>query len=208
MSRNALRTDIKSYFHRSDSAFDAACLKFIANATRRLNRDLRVQEMVTEDTVTLASARADLPTDFLEMRTVWRTANSGLPVMLTAVGFHDLPWYGTQGNTLVYALFGDQIWGVPDNDQTLNLVYYKKLAELTGASSTNDILDNYRHLYLSAAMMDAARWTQDPELFSQNAETYAAELRQANDRARESQAGARPTMNAQYPYMARHVRGV
>jgi len=113
-------------------------------AESRLNRVLRMQQQITETTITLTSGSATLPSDFAEL-----------------IGVYDAN--GSEFITKTLADIQDDDTTVADG--TYNIQYYAKLPTLTAShTTTNWLLSEYPDVYLYAVGHEAARQVRDVEL--------------------------------------------
>lgn len=149
---------IKDRANRTDMT-DADAEGFIQQGENRLNRLLRMNEMqavVTGNTT--AAGRAELPSDFLEMRAVYDSDN-------VLVDFVNPEWVviARDNSPKAYALIGDEIHLVPAAAETLTLIYYQKIPALTSSNTTNWLLSAHPDLYLYAGLLAYALWRDEDD---------------------------------------------
>jgi hypothetical protein len=150
---------------------------WVRSATARINRDLRVKEMLTHRVLPLTAARFNVPADFLSANEVRLASNpvgevrqgvsrgpllyvspAELATLAAATWAPDSPGY--------YTTHGDEIEIAPYSTTTaqISLWYFAKLKAPQADADTNAILENYEDLYLSAALIFGHRfWLERDE---------------------------------------------
>jgi len=163
-----LKTTIASYLNRED--LTAYLGDFISLAESRLNRELRVREMVNIDTSTNTVAGTqsyDLPTGYIEATTVIFQSNpfTTLKFMANTDFYNKYNSSQSSGTPNFFTIVGTKILlGVqPDSATTLQINYYKKLTALSDSNATNDILTNYPELYLYASLAESSPFLMQDE---------------------------------------------
>ena len=184
MNLGDLRTHFKNLLNRSDVT-DALANTFIEQGISRIQRQLRtpMTENLTNYTISGQTASVDLPTDFIEIislyydttelrrvpmakyRTVAPSAVAGNPVMFTReqsrLKLHPQPTSGT-----------------------LVLYYYGEFEAMTADSDENVLAQVAPDLIVYAALTYAADWFLDEraELFENKFNQFILEVQeQAND---------------------------
>lgn len=151
---------------------------WVRSATARLNRDLRISEMLTHRILALTGPRFPVPADYLEAQEIRVTSNPGGEVR-----------EGTSRGALVYAspaeiatlaavaritpeapgyftTHGAEIEIAPFSATSLqiSLWYFAKLKAPQAGAETNAVLENFEDLYLSAALIFGHRfWLERDE---------------------------------------------
>ena len=181
-----LKTTIANYLNRSDLTANLG--DFIILTEARLNRELRVREMVNTDTsITTASGTQSysLPSGYLEATTV--IYQSDPFCTLRFISNTDLyNKYNTsqsKGKPTFFTIVGDKILlGVtPDSSTTLQINYYKTLTTLSDSNATNTILTNYPELYLYGSLAEAAPFIMQDERINTWGNLYKEALKNANE---------------------------
>jgi hypothetical protein len=141
-----LVTEIGSFYHRSDLATIAPT--FIALAEAKLNRELRVEDMVSAYAGSISAAEIVLPTDFLEAISL--SVGDDPFDFKPRTQFFTLEgnYFTRQGNSLLLA---KDITSATDVD----LVYYAAIPALSGANTSNWLLAAAPDLYLYSALLEA-----------------------------------------------------
>ncbi len=190
MTYQELRALITSYMHRTD--LDAVIPDFIEQARTRINRDVRLGEMLTLTTFTPTSNPFDAPSDFLEARELtWQSGTRRVALRLSPRWQLSEYSAATQSKPQFYSVDGKRIETAPGGvDIEYRLLYYAALEAFVNDSDTNEVLNTYPSLYLYGALIEAFSYTQDNELRSAAVETYVSEAAAANKRAHEAEAGA------------------
>lgn len=155
--------------------------RLVQMAEARLNKELRCNEQITEDTLTFAAGTAALPTDYLEMISVY----DGFTNQMRASSIGTTALEGTQyaryaiigGNIVIKGLEGDR-----------DIIYYAKIPTLTtSASTSNWLLASSPDVYLYAVSHEAAKFLRDAEQASATDQLLAQSmslLKVSDDRAR------------------------
>lgn len=175
-TRVELLGDIDTWFARDDLSSGSKAGTFLRMAESKINRKLRVREMVTVGTLTtVASTRTvALPTDWLAFQSV--TIDDSLDRAMTPTSFeiiHEGALWSQTGQPEEYAIQGSLMYlsPLPSDVFTLDVSYFSKLTALTNDTDTNAVLQAHYDLYLNAVLEQAALYTQDLELagvFSSN----------------------------------------
>ena len=180
-----LKTTIASYLNRED--LTAYLGDFISLAESRLNRELRVREMVNIDTSTNTVAGTqsyDLPTGYIEATTVIFQSDpfTTLRFMANSDFYNRYNESESSGTPQYFTVVGTKILlGMqPDSATTLQINYYKKLTALSDSNATNDILTNYPELYLYASLAESSPFLMQDERLQVWAGLYKEALSLSN----------------------------
>lgn len=183
-SYSQLKTDIKSWLVRDD-LLDSELDNFIAIATARINRKLRIAGMETEADLTLDARVVDLPTDFRGMRAIRIDATSRT-VELRYVApeqLDSMDLTGT-GQPAFFTIRGTKLVlnKTPDTTYTAKIHYYQKFSNLSDSVTTNWLTDNAPDVMLYGCLCAAGKYIRDPEVM----QTYQAYFDQAIQEASEA----------------------
>ena len=181
-----LKTTIANYLNRDD--LTAYIPDFISLTEKRLNRELRVREMINSDTSTTTVSGTQnytVPTGFIEAISV--IYQSDPFTTLSFISNHD--FYRnynssvTSGNPTFFTIVGDKIkLGVaPDQAVTLQIDFYKTVTALSDSNTTNDILTNYPELYLYGALAESSPFLMQDERLQTWASLYKEAVSKANE---------------------------
>ena len=181
-----LKTTIANYLNRSDLTANLG--DFITLTEARLNRELRVREMVTTDTTTTTVSGTQsysLPTGYLEATSVIFQSDPycTLRFMSNSDFYNKYNLSQARGKPTYFTVVGsDILLGVaPDSAITLQINYYKSLTALTDSNATNDILTNYPELYLYGSLAEAAPFIMQDERLNTWGNLYKEALKNANE---------------------------
>ena len=181
-----LKTTIANYLNRSDLTANLG--DFITLTEARLNRELRVREMVTTDTTTTTVSGTQsysLPTGYLEATSVIFQSDPycTLRFMSNSDFYNKYNLSQARGKPTYFTVVGsDILLGVaPDSAITLQINYYKSLTALTDSNATNTILTNYPELYLYGSLAEAAPFIMQDERLNTWGNLYKEALKNANE---------------------------
>ena len=157
-SYSALKATISSYLARSD--LDAVIPDFIRLAEVRLQRDLRIRQMLTvaQASTTGGVATVGLPSDYLEMRDIHVVAN---PVRTLSYEAPNSFYRNTRsmesGVPNSYTVLADdmQFAPMPDAAYVLQMLYYVKPPLLSDSNPSNTFLANAPDALLYGALGEA-----------------------------------------------------
>ena len=157
-SYSALKATISSYLARSD--LDAVIPDFIRLAEVRLQRDLRIRQMLTvaQASTTGGVATVGIPSDYLEMRDIHVVAN---PVRTLSYEAPNSFYRNTRsmesGVPNSYTVLADdmQFAPIPDAAYVLQMLYYVKPPLLSDSNPSNTFLANAPDALLYGALGEA-----------------------------------------------------
>ncbi len=180
-----LKTTIANYLNRTD--LTSYLGDFITLTESRMNRELRVREMVNTDTTTTTVAGTQsysLPSGFLEASAVIYQSNPYRTLRFMANGdfYRQYNVTQTSGLPTFFTIVGENILlGVaPDSTQTLQIDFYKTITALSESNTTNTILTNYPELYLYGALAESSPFLMQDERLDTWARLYKEALKNAN----------------------------
>jgi hypothetical protein len=166
-----LKASIASWLNRED--LTSQIPDFIALAEARLNRDLRVPQMMNRDTATVTGGYITLPGDCLEIITI-RVQGSTQYEAMTFISnetYFDYLNDNITGETRYYTIIGNKIQLLPepsaDAPITLELIYHEKIPALSDSNPTNWLLSKSPDLYLVASMLAAEVYLMNDERVAQ-----------------------------------------
>lgn len=157
-----LKDALASWLHKSNVT--AQIPDFISLAEDEMNAELRMREMEQTTSLTLAAAAStiDLPTRFLEQIKLEIVYGNGSDNRaLTYVTPSEMTPNTSSGSACepeVWTVDGDVIRfpNVANTAYTLSFRYYQRLS--ISDDITNDVLTNWRGLYLFGALNEASAW--------------------------------------------------
>jgi hypothetical protein len=194
-----LKADVAAYAKRDISTLWPGILK---RTNARIGRDLRdgtleaqigldplpaplyILILGTGDTIQIRGGNATLPEDFAGVRQVYYNGTSGYRT-LSVLGPSSLNSMTTESTAVGYSIFGDQlqIQGGIDAGSAVILEYYRK-PTLANDSDTDASLDAHPQLWLMAALMDLAVFSEDTATDQAWSARYAEELERVNTQHR------------------------
>ncbi len=181
-----LKSTIANYLNRDD--LTAYLGDFITLTEARLNRELRVREMVNTDTsiTTVAGTQSyALPTGYIEATTVIFQSDPycTLRFMSNSDFYNKYNASQSRGKPTYFTILGSNILlGVaPDTATTLQINYYKTLTALSDSNATNDILTNYPELYLYGSLAESAPFIMQDDRINTWATLYKEAIKNANE---------------------------
>jgi hypothetical protein len=136
---------------------------FIKLGEARINRELRVRQMIKQSTALLYDRRLPLPQHWLE---AIRVEVSGTrPWVLTQAPMDELnKIYPTgPGRPGFFSIVGDEIQVFPylEDGTPMQMTYYARVPLLSNEAPTNWLLDLWPDLYLYSALMHSAPYLKD-----------------------------------------------
>jgi hypothetical protein len=153
-----LQTSVANYLGRSD--LTSQIPDFITFAELRLQRQLRIRQMVTSTTLTTVSGTATvtLPSDFLEIRDLYVVGRPRqVLTYMSPASFSRNSRADETGKPLDYTINSTtiELAPYPDAAYSLKLLYYKKPVVLSNANTSNEFLVNAPDALLYAALLEA-----------------------------------------------------
>lgn len=153
-----LKTTVANYLGRSD--LTSQIPDFISLAETRLNRALRIRQML--QTVTATTTADDptvgLPSDFLEMRDLFVAGSPRASVSyLSPSAFSRNARADEVGKPVFYTLRASEIEFAPkpDTAYTIQMLYYAKPAALSDSNTSNVFMANAPDALLYGALLEA-----------------------------------------------------
>jgi len=162
-SYDNLKTNIADYLARQD--LNEKIPMFVSLAEKRLNRDLRLRQMLQQSTYTLTSGyTVPTPADFLEMKDIHIDANPVVNLNFKTVSqFYRLGNSSTTGQPINYTLVSDNFILAPRpvSGATISMTYYKIPKVLSATNPSNEYLEVCPDLLLYAALVESAPFLMD-----------------------------------------------
>ncbi len=192
MNFGELKLEVANYMHRVD--LTTFIPEFIEKARARINRDLRVREMITQADVTPVANPFPAPDGFLEMRDMFYERGGGR-VTLTLTDRKQLnDFINTAVSDAVprfYSIDGTQIETRPGGEaiEFTQIFYVEELA-FTDDADTRITLTQYPTIWLYAALIEGHSFTQDLDLMNSVQQFYISEVDQANSQSADAESGA------------------
>lgn len=163
-----LQAAIASNIARSD--LTAFIPDFIMLAENVLNygseeiEALRVREMETVSTVTMASGVGTVPTGFLQhIRAVEGTTSRRLLSYITPDAAEILYPTRSSGIPANFTIIGDSLYVFPLTDNSIEFTHYSAIPALSDSAPTNWLLTKAPGVYLRTSLLMAAEFIKDNE---------------------------------------------
>ena len=169
-----LQTAIANSLHRSD--LTSRITEWITLCEASLNNGLvmpelgidfiglRVRQMETRVTATVNEEYEDLPSDFLEMRSVKLNTDPITSLSLSSPMQLDETYAGSQTDKPTqFCIIGSTIRFAPSPDAsyTAEMIYYAKIAALSTSATTNWLLTLRPDIYLYGSLIHAVPYIDD-----------------------------------------------
>jgi hypothetical protein len=153
-----LKTAVANYLGRSD--LTSQIPDFISLAEIRLNRNLRIRQMLQNATAqtTGGDATVGLPSDFLELRDIYIAGNPRITLTyLSPSAFSRDARADQSGRPVFYTLTGAEfvLAPLPDTNYTLTMLYFAKPTALSDANPSNVFMANAADALLYGALVEA-----------------------------------------------------
>lgn len=179
-SYSGLQSAVTEWMARSDLASDMPSFIFLAESL--INQKLEHRKMEAVTTLTPASNICTLPDDFLKVRKVSYGSNGTILEGMSpeTANAH----YDTGSTTSAYTIIGNELELYPSGDEDVTLTYYQKIPALSDSNTSNWLLVEAPHLYLSATKAMAADFIKDDAEYQKNlsvAGTIIQSLNQQSD---------------------------
>lgn len=160
--------------------------EFISIGESRINREVRSRLQEQRSTTTSAEY-VNVPTDFLEMRSIWVTASGArraLSYLEPSMLFQQFPYTSESGAPTHFTIIGDELRLAPATaGYTVEMWYFKRLAALSG--TLNSVFTSNPDLYLYAALTAAIPFLKDDKRVMLWEAEYKAVRDQLNGSERE-----------------------
>lgn len=184
---NALVEKVGVWLDRDD--LSARAPDFIALAEARWNRILRTPEMELGRITLEANEKVTLPTDYLQMRSIYMEGTPDRPLRAMSPNALATEYSGEVGIPLAYAIAGREIRLAPPPREgvMLSIDYYQRIPHLSPNISSNWLLDAHPDIYLYGSLIQAEAYMQNDEriaLWKQAHDEAVGELIAAGRKAR------------------------
>lgn len=182
---NDLVASVAAWTHRSDLA--ALIPDFIVLAEKRINGDLdaRLQDTVTTLNVAAGAPSVAIPADVINIRSLTLQSSPNVVLdYLTPDQFNTQYAAGQAGAPQAFSVIGTSIYlgPLPDAAYGIQCVYKAAVPALaTAAGGANWLMTNYPHVYLTGALIQAAKFLVRPaDQIQQLEANYAEAIKSVN----------------------------
>jgi hypothetical protein len=154
---------------------------FITLAEAKLNRKLRVRQMLKRATASLDSQYFAYPADWLQAKEFQLNTNPIVRLQFVTEAYGDelkANNYVASGQPAYYTIIGTQLEVIPTPDTTYTgeLTYYAKIPALSDSNTSNWLLAYAPDLYLYGALTEATPYLKDDERLGTWGQLYANSL--------------------------------
>jgi hypothetical protein len=171
-----LQSAVGDWLNRED--LTAVIPTFISLAEARLNRDLRVRQMIKRAVAVLDDDYITLPADWLEARNVQINLSFG-PRKLEYMTLEQADDFNGRrgaaaGVPMFFNVTGNQLEIVPrpSGEPEIELTYYAKIPALSNAVTSNWVLEQWPDMYLYGTLAHTAPYLKDDERLGVWADLY------------------------------------
>ena len=174
-----LKTTIADYLNRDD--LTAIIPTFITLAEAKLNRKLRVRQMLKRATASVDSQYFAYPADWLQAKEFQLNTNPIVRLQFVTEAYGDelkANNYVSSGQPGYYTIIGTQLEVIPTPDATYTgeLTYYAKIPALSDSNTSNWLLAYAPDLYLYGALTEATPYLKDDERLGTWGQLYTNSL--------------------------------
>jgi hypothetical protein len=177
-----LQASIAAWSHRSD--LTAIIPDFIVLAEKRINSDIdaRAQDSVVTLSTVANVAYITAPTDMLTVRSLTLVTSNQTTVLdyLTPDQFNAS--YGTTtGQPQSFTIIGNLLYlgQIPDSVYSIQCIYTASVPPIA-SNPTNWLITNFPQVYLTACLVEVARYTLNQELFASSNASYKEAIDSVN----------------------------
>ena len=137
----------------------------------------KLSQWDTEAAVNLTSGSGSLPGDFAKAISVRYGSQSGVLQFLSGEQFDGYSAANESGEPLFFTVRGANLHVAPAATGSAMLKYTARFTPLSGAATTNSLLQLFPDAYLNGSLMHAANWTQDDASLQKYATLFEAAVR-------------------------------
>ena len=177
-----LQTAIANWSHRTD--LTAVIPDFIVLAEKRINGDIDARNQDISVTLVTVAGQATItaPTDMLSLRSLTLQSSSNVVLdYLTPDQFNTVYTSATTGTPQSFSIVGDYIYlgPVPSTAFNVQCIYTAEVPPLA-SNPTNWLITNFPQVYLSACLIEVARYSQNNEAMQAAEISYKEAINSVN----------------------------
>lgn len=194
-SYSNLKSTVSAYLARTD--LDSIIPTLVNLAELRLQRDLRIRQMLVVATATMTGgdAKVGLPSDFLSMRSMHLQTNpiQTLTYMSPQLFYRDSPAM-VSGRPKFYTVLADefQFAPIPDSNYTVQMLYYAKPPMLSDTNASNVFLANCSDALLYASLGESEPYLMNDARLATWASLYERAIERITTTDDNSEFGGQP----------------
>ncbi len=192
---STLKTTMAAYLARSD--LDSIIPTLIQLGELRLQRDLRIRQMLVVATATMTSGdkKLGVPADFLEMRSMYlQTDPTQNMTYLSPNVFYQRTPVTVSGRPKFYTVLAAefQYAPIPDSDYVVEMLYYAKPAALSDSNTTNTWITYTPDALLYASLGEAEPYLMNDARLDTWATLYGRAIERISAADEGSEYGGQP----------------
>jgi hypothetical protein len=183
---NDLIDEIRDMMDDADYSLPAID-RAIRKAEAEFSRTLRTTDMETRTAFTISSELSPMPNDFIEMRFIFAEGAPDQPLASMSPAAMLSTYAGRTGRPMAYTIEGNMLRVGPVGTTAVEMVYYRRIPELTSGQVSNWLLQKHPDLYIAGVLYHLARRERDEAGMAQAAQevsTLTAGIRDESLRAR------------------------
>ncbi len=174
-----LVTACENWINRSDLTTQVP--DFIRLAEMRIVGDLKIQHLMTSETITADNTIEAIATNYRGTVACYLNINPKMTLdYLPPDQFHLVYASSETGKPTAYTVMGNNLHLGPSPDSSYSLEHWYYASPDIATDTTNSLLTNYPNLYLFATVIEALDYTQDP-LLARYEDKYARALDAAEE---------------------------
>ena len=156
-----LKTAVADYLARTD--LTSVIPTFISLAETRMGRDVRIMEMLTQTTLSITSASANMPSDFLELREIHFDTDPVTPLVYqTPEQFYANGLQNNAGQPVYFSFVDNVIKFSPTGTPaTVSVLYYAQPTALSDSNLTNVFTSNCMDALLYGSLAEGSAYLMD-----------------------------------------------
>jgi len=151
---------------------------------RTIWRTADLNAMLTVSTLTVDAAFETAPSDLLRMKMI-SVQSSSQSFDIRSAPLRQLFLAHDTGRPRFFSVVGSNIYfgPTPDQEYTMDIIYYAALTNISTSNATNWVSDNYPELIVWASMFEALMWLKDDN----RAASYFGRMEKLIDEIEESE---------------------
>ena len=200
-----LQTAVANWLDRDD--LGDRIPEFIALAEARMNRVFRLRLMEAKYTASTVAGQRNLalPTGYLQMRNLQINTTPIRPCQYVTPEIYDRLYGSTStGTPEIYTIIAGelQLGPIPASVQTIEMLFYKKIAALSVSNTTEAMLTDNPDVYLYGALLEAEPFLMNDErlgIWAQGFQQSIENLQDQDAKDRHSGSALRVMNTSGYP---------
>ena len=200
-----LQTAVANWLDRDD--LGDRIPEFIALAEARMNRVFRLRLMEAKYTASTVAGQRNLalPTGYLQMRNLQINTTPIRPCQYVTPEIYDRLYGSTlTGTPEIYTIITNeiQLGPIPASVQTIEMLFYKKIAALSVSNTTEAMLTDNPDIYLYGSLLEAEPFLMNDErlgVWAQGFQQSIENLQDQDAKDRHSGSALRVMNTSGYP---------